>query len=358
MTEPAARPADTSQPDLHPFTIPPEVAASQALDGPRRGDFGKPPNMGWVSVNSLVIDYSYQRRIDKHGWRHVGNIAREFSWRHFGVIETAPVAGERYAVVDGQHRIFAAMLCGIEKVPVRVTVMTRAQQAGAFAKINGAVRQVTLFNIFKAALAAGDLWAVTADRIARKAGCRLMPYPAPPEQRRAGQIFLLSEMRDIANRESWHEPAIIALCALRAGMAAIGNEASWQSWFLKAWLVCIRQQDDLNRVPNAWRGYARLFSQDILQPDALIAEARQQQDVNRARGHKPGALAAHCEARIDAILAEYLPHRAAMMEWVECTRLDMPQPPADLRRITPPEEMARAFAAQDTAESEGDGDAE
>ncbi|WP_318909717.1 DUF6551 family protein [Shinella zoogloeoides] len=68
----------------------------------------------------------------------------------------APVEGGLYAIVDGQHRTTAAMLRGIEKVPCQVVQADRAQQAAAYAAVNGNITKTTPQQLFHAKLTAGN----------------------------------------------------------------------------------------------------------------------------------------------------------------------------------------------------------
>ena len=68
----------------------------------------------------------------------------------------APVAGGKFAIIDGQHRATAAALIGIETVPAQVIVADRIEQASAFKSINGQVTRVNKLALHHAAVAAGD----------------------------------------------------------------------------------------------------------------------------------------------------------------------------------------------------------
>jgi hypothetical protein len=117
---------------------------------------GPAPQLSWIEVERFVVDDSYQREVGKRGRFNVQHIAEHFDWSKFAPVIVAPVEGGLYAIVDGQHRTTAAMLRGIEKVPCQVVQADRAQQAAAYAAVNGNITKTTAQQLFHARLAAGD----------------------------------------------------------------------------------------------------------------------------------------------------------------------------------------------------------
>jgi hypothetical protein len=80
---------------------------------------GEKPRMAWIALASLRIDDRYQRNVLEVGLRNVYHIARHFDWRKFAPVIVAEI-GDEFAVVDGQHRCYAAALRGIKDVPCLV----------------------------------------------------------------------------------------------------------------------------------------------------------------------------------------------------------------------------------------------
>ncbi|ORE94137.1 hypothetical protein ATO13_08686 [Stappia sp. 22II-S9-Z10] len=173
---------------LRPITIDGFKAGPEIQAGPA-------PMLQWIAIADLVIDDTYQRMIDGAGRRAIMRIAAAFSWARFSAVHVAPVEGGRFAVIDGQHRTHAAALCGFESVPCQVVTIAPAEQAAAFAAINGIVKPILPVDIYKAALAAGEEWAVTADRAVRDAGCQLMTYGTSAGQKKPGQVFATKTIR-------------------------------------------------------------------------------------------------------------------------------------------------------------------
>jgi hypothetical protein len=84
----------------------------------------------------------------------------------------AAVEGGKFAIVDDQHRTTAAMLRGIESVPCQMVQADRAQQAAAYAAVNGNATKTTPFHARLAAghddaLKLGDVCSAAGVTIAR-----------------------------------------------------------------------------------------------------------------------------------------------------------------------------------------------
>jgi len=112
--------------------------------------------LDWLPVERFVVDNTYQREVGKRGRSNIQHIAEHFDWSKFAPVIVAPVEGGHYAIVDGQHRTTAAMLRGIDRVPCQVVQVDRAQQAAAYAAVNGNITKTTPQQLFHARLAAGD----------------------------------------------------------------------------------------------------------------------------------------------------------------------------------------------------------
>ena len=169
-----------------------EVSPSDSIKGV---DPGAAPILQWVDIASLVIDDSYQRDLKRGNWTAIRSIARGFSWSRFSPVFVAPVEGGRFAIIDGQHRTHAAAMCGFEQVPCQIVQMGHQEQAASFAAVNGFVTKVTLWNIYKAALAAGESWAVDCDKVCRDAGCQLMTANATTDDKKPGEIYAIALIR-------------------------------------------------------------------------------------------------------------------------------------------------------------------
>jgi ParB-like nuclease domain len=130
---------------------------------------GPAPQQLWLDVGELFVDDGYQRTIGKKGAENIRLIAERFDWSKFAPVIVAPLEGGGYAIVDGQHRTTAAMIRGLKRVPCHVVQADRAQQAAAFAAVNGNVTMTIPSQIFWAQKTAGDPLACTVDGVCKAA---------------------------------------------------------------------------------------------------------------------------------------------------------------------------------------------
>lgn len=126
---------------------------------------GPAPMLDWLDPAKFVVDPCYQREVGKKGRANIRRIAQAFCWSKFAPVIVSPVEGGLFAIVDGQHRTTAAILCGIDKVPCQIVRADQAEQAAAYAAINGNVTYTTPTQIFYAKLAAEDHDALRIKRI-------------------------------------------------------------------------------------------------------------------------------------------------------------------------------------------------
>ena len=274
-----------------------------AVPPPR--DPGPEPAMEWLPVDQLVIDPEYQREVNKTGRRAIEQIAARFEWTKFGAVTVAPVSLGRFAIIDGQHRVTAAKLVGIARVPCVIQALDRAGQAAAFSAINGSVVKITPNAIYRAALAAGEGWAIAAERACKAAGCRLMTSNRSAAMKDAGEIYAVGMIRELIERHG--EAAVTkALAAYR--QSAYGDLAiAWTGPLLLAWITAVATTKGAAQL--AARDLATFHEDfDMLEhDDAAAAEIRELR-----RAGKPAAprwqLLSH---RIADALAGFMAEEAA-----------------------------------------------
>ncbi|MBX5001847.1 ParB N-terminal domain-containing protein [Rhizobium lentis] len=211
----------------------------------------------WLDIADLVIDDRYQRELKAGNWKAIRKIAERFQWSRFSPVFVAPVEGGKYAIIDGQHRTHAAALCGIEKVPCQVVHMTLEEQAESFAAVNGTVTKVTVWQIFRAASAAKEPWALRLHEIASAAGCRVMESNASAKGKKPGEIYGVNRFRSLCDQfegdtvtsalsllmscEGWNEtpelwdtgtmiPVAAALCKRPSAMRQASFKDEFELW--------------------------------------------------------------------------------------------------------------------------------
>jgi hypothetical protein len=245
-----------------------------------RGRKAVRPDLTWLDIERLRLDDSYQRPLSKGNWRNIETIAADFDWARFTPILAAPLEGGLFAIIDGQHRTHAAALRGFDAVPAMVVPMTHAEQARAFAWVNGQVTAITIFHVFKAALVAGESWALDARDAVEAAGCRLLTYPVSTYNRnpreidavglvrehvRAGRgAFLTSVLRAISDSHLGDWPDVWGGAILKGLLAALVAFGDWRELDLAGFLAASdivevhdrtadmrSKRDGLARVPRS-----------------------------------------------------------------------------------------------------------
>jgi hypothetical protein len=162
-----------------------DTAGYAAISTP--SSFGKPPKLEWLALSDLVIDPDYQRDVTSVGRSNVRRIASAFNWSMFTTVMVSSVGGNKYAIVDGQHRCTAAALCGVDRVPCAIIEAAPGEQARAFRAINGNVTRMHTLSLFHAAVAAGEPDALRIAEACRRAGVTVMRSPTPASDMKPGQ---------------------------------------------------------------------------------------------------------------------------------------------------------------------------
>lgn len=187
---------------------------------PRPAHELKKPAFQWIDTGKLVVDARYQREIGSRGRANIRTMIERFDWALFGIVTVTPAGGDRFAIIDGQHRATAAhMHPAIPKVPCVVIDAGEAEQARTFIGINSAVVAMSPIQMFHAAVAAGVPDAEGAAACAAAAGVTVMRYPVPREKLKKGATLAAATLRS-----SWkaHGPKALT-AALRALAARDGD---------------------------------------------------------------------------------------------------------------------------------------
>ena len=194
------------------------------------------PQLIWADLASLVIDERYQRPLGPRNIAAINKIAANFRWSRFSPVLVAPVEGGEYAIIDGQHRCHAAAICGFERVPAMVVLVAPEEQALAFVEINTGQIRVGGGAVYKAALVAGEPWAVACKAAVDAAGCQLITYNAKTKEKKPGQIYAIALIRKLV--EAGEAAAVTA--GLRAMLTASPDAvANFDSALLAPWLTAI-----------------------------------------------------------------------------------------------------------------------
>lgn len=130
----------------------------------------KPGDLVWLNKTELSVDHRYQRTAKNN---RVLQIAQKWSWLACGVIVVAKRESEqRFYVVDGQHRVLAALKrSDIERLPCLVfKTESVKQEAAGFYDANTGRRLPTSLEKWKAQLMRGDASTTFVDALISQAG--------------------------------------------------------------------------------------------------------------------------------------------------------------------------------------------
>jgi hypothetical protein len=172
--------------------------STAGFEKPRSVCMGAAPILRWLPIADLVLDPAYQPPIGSRGRRNVNRIAASFSWSCFCPVIVAPVAGGKFAIIDGHHRTTAAALVGIESVPCQIVTASREEQAVACKAINGNV--VSRMALHADGLESNENLAVQLSDICARAEVELLRYPVPVDRQSAGQTMAIGAFEQCLKR--------------------------------------------------------------------------------------------------------------------------------------------------------------
>lgn len=137
---------------------------------------GSLPVLQYCAPEQLLIDESYQRSLEaESSVTLIRKIAANWDWGLCQPLFVARRGDGGLYVVDGQHRLAAAVLRGdIAQLPCVVSHFdSPEQEAGAFVALNQQRRPLNALDLFKAALASGDKDALLIKQCLDEAGLSL-----------------------------------------------------------------------------------------------------------------------------------------------------------------------------------------
>jgi len=163
--------------------------SAEGFEKPKSNSAGAAPMLQWLKIVDLLVDPAYQRPIIGKGRQNVDRIARGFSWSCFAPVVVSPVAGGKFAIIDGQHRTTSAAILGFDSVPCQIVIAAREEQAAAFKAINGSTTPISQMALHAAALVANEPWAAQVAHVCTCAQVELLRYPVPADKQAPGQTM-------------------------------------------------------------------------------------------------------------------------------------------------------------------------
>lgn len=170
-----------------------------------------------LPFRSLVLDPEYQREIIKARVKH---LTEHWNLEDVGAVTVSIRPGEpnKAYVIDGQHRVRAAMDLGLGDTKVLCHVyrgLTRDEEARKFLAANDS-RAVTPFDKYRAGLVAGDQVALKTKEIAESFGWNVGDGGS-----RDGQIACVGQIMKLCERDP-----VLLEDTLRVTTEAWGTRAS------------------------------------------------------------------------------------------------------------------------------------
>ncbi|WP_299927849.1 ParB N-terminal domain-containing protein [uncultured Pelagimonas sp.] len=122
-----------------------------------------------VSVELLSVDPEYQRKVTDTGRKKIAKMVSGFDWSRFGALSVSQDPDNSYLnVTDGQHRLLAARVLGVSRVPCVIGQGDQCKQAADFVAINTVRSGVPSIDKFRARVVAQDETAVKVDEVLRE----------------------------------------------------------------------------------------------------------------------------------------------------------------------------------------------
>lgn len=163
---------------------------SEGVEAPRWGQ------LCMVPVASLGIDAAYQREIGRRGRALIQRIVGGFDPAAFGAL-IGQWEGDRFAVIDGQHRALAALHLGLRTVPA---LEVDGDPAALFGVLNRERVQLTAHQRWRAAAAAGDPDAVALKEAAEALDINIL-HTVNDADWRPGMLTCISAAMRVAKDE-------------------------------------------------------------------------------------------------------------------------------------------------------------
>lgn len=160
-------------------------------------DIGQPPELAWLPIGSCRADTRYQRTLESRASQElIRRIADSFSWAAFQAVLAAPDNDGGWWIIDGQHRVEAARLAGVDHVPaVVIKGGDVAELARAFVTANDNRVAINQFAKHRARRVAGDPEALAIDALCARYGIRVASTVKGIKDLRPGETLALGQFR-------------------------------------------------------------------------------------------------------------------------------------------------------------------
>jgi hypothetical protein len=161
----------------------------------------------WIDKRSLEVDHSYQREGSKS---KVDEMSKHWSWLACGVITVGVRPSGTMYVIDGQHRVSAAMLREeVISLPCIVFQSSgKRDEASGFLDANSKRKSMSSYDKFRAAVVAEHQKAEAVKRI-----CRSLELEIVASAHSAGQCKCVGTLLDMAVEDEDRLHRVLGVCA-------------------------------------------------------------------------------------------------------------------------------------------------
>lgn len=210
---------------------------------------GDKPELKWLKITQLYIDHDYQRSAKSSKSRaNLAYMQEHFSWAHCGALIVCwEPEKKQYAVVDGQHRLLAAIARNdIPELPcVVISGQDFQRQAKSFVVIN--TKRVTMNPLakFHAAVSAGEEDAISVKGLLDECGLEVPRNPVMKGETDPRQIQCVGTLLSLLGSHSRKQ----LVWALSIIPEAYGDEpGQMRSGLVKALADFIKARPDTDRA--------------------------------------------------------------------------------------------------------------
>ena len=233
------------------------------------------PILQYVEIDQLVIDTRYQRELGNRNRDAIQRIADNFDWMQFSPVLIAPTDHGGFAVIDGQHRVHAAKLCGLTRVPAQIVMASAAQQARAFAGVNSKVVPMTGHQVYRAALVAREPWAERCRDLVEDTGCTLATANPSAKDRKPRVIYQIGTVRKMVVERGQAEALRFVLIGIVGYDGGGGRVALYTDYVISPTVAAVHSTPALFRV-DLVRFFSRHDPFKILEMTIKLQAAGQQ----------------------------------------------------------------------------------
>ncbi|KPF76754.1 hypothetical protein IP68_02345 [Blastomonas sp. AAP25] len=246
---------------------------------------GNMPALNWCRLDQLHIDDAYQRSIDTPGSQSmIRAIARKWNWDLCQPLFVAKRDDGRMYVVDGQHRLAAAIMReDIDQLPCIVSMTSgSAQEAQLFSEFNRRRRAPSQLDLYFADLAAGEPTATDINCALIAAGLSMSKHTNAGSFK-PGQVMNIAGLRNCLRV---HGLDVLSVACDQMAKGWAGQRLQYAGTLFPGIAELVRHERALAQRAPCWAEGPRV------QAIAPFLASKQQMDwyglVMRAKGDTPG----------------------------------------------------------------------